>query len=104
MKSACSKLIACPTCGHNVSRNAAACPGCGEVIKTAPTTTQRVPMCQILFISIGIFFVLVGITMFVSEVKTYGNIRQGEPAAIFATILCVGIFAIIAPFCRARRS
>ncbi len=31
-KASAAKMIACPTCGHNVSRNAAACPECGEII------------------------------------------------------------------------
>lgn len=37
-----SKLIKCPTCGRQVSSNAAACPACAEPINRVSANTGRV--------------------------------------------------------------
>ncbi|HEV8541448.1 MAG TPA: NINE protein [Verrucomicrobiae bacterium] len=69
------KLIACPDCGHQVSKRAASCPSCGApinqdgpLVAVSPSSSQVIyvsqPKSRGVYIILGIFFGLLGIHNF----------------------------------------
>ena len=93
-------LVACKTCGRQFSRNAKACPRCGE-----PSPARR-GKYRWIFVLFGIAFVYGGVLCVAKGIQMQ-NIRSASsisteyttPAAI---LFCVGVFCAVAPFCRKR--
>lgn len=64
-----NKMISCPTCGREVSSNAAACPGCAEPIAPSKTNTAGINLRDPVHV-IGLvvcLLVIVGIVVFVHD-------------------------------------
>ena len=90
------KMIKCEACGKDISENAECCPGCGNPI------SQKVKFkwYHTIFILLGLLSMLMGgILILIGVSEGY---MPGMAMLFTVLFIVVGLFVIVAPFCKRR--